>query len=333
MPVRTKAPDLLRRFTPTSLVAHTRVMERTIRLESNSPIVIEYTRRALGTIGEAPAGKADCLWRVVTEAGFDFKATWPEMIAFSNQDLVFINLEQRGFLAADLGTREAVAFVAEELVNDELGFRRPFLAMLFSITAPCLRLLPVMAACVALGPRGLLIFGPPRSGKSTSACLAGGLGLKFHADQVVFLDAEGEGLRAWGEFWPALFYQETSFPPADVAAIAQPFYDGRQTYLYLDSASRLAGPPHAVTPTCCIFLEARDSQPLRLLPLGRAELAARLNQYCLFDKGQLGDASLDAALNRLQGLPAYRLAYEGDCAAAAIILRSLLKSQELFAGL
>jgi hypothetical protein len=308
-------------------------MDRTIRIETNSPTVIEHARRALGANGDAPSGEAQCLWRVVTEATAGSQSTWPEMTAFSDQDLAFVNMAERGFLAADLSAREAVAFVAEEWANDELGFRRPFLAMLFSITAPCLQLLPVSAACVAFGQRGLLVFGPPRSGKTTSAYLAVQMGLEFHADQVVFLDVEGAHLRAWGEFWPAVFHAGASFLPPDVVATAQPFRYGLESCLYTEKPARPVGSPRAVVPASCIFLEAQDSRPLRLLPLGGAELAARLKPYCLFGCPAGSDDSLVTIWNRLRALPASRLAYDGDCEAAAIFLRSLLTGQELLEGI
>jgi len=327
MPVKTKVPDLLRRFTPTPLVGRIRAMERAIRLETNSPIVVEHTRRLLGANDEAMSGEADCVWRIVTEAGFGFKPAWPEITAFCDEGLVFINIDQRGFLAADLSAREAVGFMAEEWVNGELGFRGPFLEMLFSITAPTLRLLPASAACVALGQRGLLVFDAPRTGKTTSAYLPGVPGSEFHADQAVFLDADTDSLRAWGKFWPVL--SPTSLLPADVVATAQPFRPGSETVLCVDRASRPDGPHRAVVPTYCVFLETHDSQPFRLLPLGRAEFEVRLKRYCLFD-GSDPDTLSGLVLNRVQALPAYRLAYNGDHASAAIILRSLLTGQELF---
>jgi hypothetical protein len=61
-----------------------------------------------------------------------------------------------------------------------------------------------------------------------------------------------------------------------------------------------------------------------LLQLGRAEFEVRLKRQRLFDDSDLGDTLSGTVLNRLQALPAYRMTYDGDCAAGAILLRSLL---------
>ncbi len=96
---------------------------------------------------------------------------------------------QRSFIAVDLQAREAVGILPEFLALDQIGFASVFLSSLLYLTSPALGLTPVSAACVAKGEKGLLLFGPPNSGKTTSSYWAKkNLGMDFHADQAVFLE-------------------------------------------------------------------------------------------------------------------------------------------------
>ncbi len=318
--------DLLRRFTPTPLVADLRVMDRTIRLETNSPTILEHTRRALECYGGTPSGQPEFLWKLVSEADPELKPPWPEITAFSHEGLYLVNVGQRSFLAIDLEAKEAVGFLSEALSKDELGFSRPFLAMLFSITAEALQLTALSTACVALGEKGLLIFGPPKSGKTTSSYLAGKLGLEFHADHVAFLEFEGSGLRAWGEFWPAVFHLETQAFLPELSDITREFYCRNLTFLYLEKSPLRASEAHGVIPVSCIFLERQTAEVPQLTPLGRVEFAVRLKESCLFQDDEPERAAIVRALG---DLPAYRLAYGSDPTAAAIFFRSLLSSHSL----
>jgi hypothetical protein len=321
--------DLLHRFTPTPLVADLAVMGRTIRLETNSSRVFEQISQALAEYG-SPSGKhPDFEWKVITEAAPSLKPRWPRMRAFSDEGLRYVNLGQRSFLALDLRTRQAIAFLAEELAQDAGGFHNVFLSTLFELTAGSLGLTVVWAACVALGEKGLLVFGPSESGKTTSVYLAGKRGLEFHADQATFLEIEARKLRAWGQFYPAVFRTEAElFLPELPGLVRTLAYD--DSTLYCLEKSRFAAPrTHGVVPMACIFLERRATGVPRLLPLSARELSRELRASLPFKD----DASLEPqhsdVLRALAELPAYRLAYGSDPSVATIFFRSLLGSPSL----
>jgi len=145
---------------------------KTIRLETNSSTIQQAVCRALGCYEGIPSGHPKFLWRIAGEASLDSKMSWPEMTVTCDTGVYCINLGQRSFLAIDLEAQEVVGFLAEDLVRDEAGFKWPFLATLFSISARALRLAALSAACMALDEKGLLISGPPRSGKTTACYLA-----------------------------------------------------------------------------------------------------------------------------------------------------------------
>lgn len=318
------SPDLLRRFTPTPLTADLCVMERTIRLETNSPVILEQTRRALTRYAQARSERPEFLWRVVSEPDTNSQQFWPEMPAFSDRGLSFINIGQRGFLAVDSEAREAAAFLPEDLIRDELGFKLPFLAMLFSLTAPALGLIPCSAACVQQDGKGLLIFGLPRSGKTTASYLASKLGLEFHADQVVFMDTSRQRLRAWGEFWPAVFHEESSQRFPALSSLGRPFRQGDQTGICLEKHQSRNHLPSGVVPISSLFMERNESEGIKFARIGHREVSQELRASLLLQEVERAQPEWAAVSAKLSYIPAYRLSYGTDPKVAAIFFHKIL---------
>jgi len=131
--VRT-GPDLIRRFTPTPLAGELRAAGRAIRLETNSPRILLQISRTLDRYGRSERIEEPFLWRVVADRDAGLKLPWPNSSGFSADGLSVMNIGQRSFLAVDRAAHCAVGFVAEELLDDEIGFEQSFLERLFSIT-------------------------------------------------------------------------------------------------------------------------------------------------------------------------------------------------------
>ncbi|MBZ5514402.1 MAG: hypothetical protein LAN62_06095 [Acidobacteriia bacterium] len=319
--------DPLRRFTPTPFVAQVSVMDRTLRVETNNPQVLKCVRQLFDRYGPAPAHPPQFLWRIVTEPDSARKPPWPEMTAFSGPGLRVVNLGQRSFLAVDLEAREGVGFLAEGLAAEETGFASIYLAALFYLTAPVLGLVSVTAACVVHKERGILVFGEPASGKTTSSYLAERLGLEFHSDQATFLEFEGHRLRAWGDFWPDAFRAEASQFLPELSSQASAFSQGRMTFLAL-SKSRTPRPARSVFPAACILLEKRAMEAPRLTPLPAPELSQRLKVFVPFKDEARFEAQRESVFRRLAELPAFRLTC-GEPWAAARFYRSVLSMEQL----
>jgi hypothetical protein len=245
------------------------------------------------------------------------------MTAFCDRSLRYINLGRSSFLAADLCAREAVGIFPESLSEDAIGFPTVFLASLLHLTAPALGLTAISAACVARGQNGLLLFGPPNSGKTTASYWAKKLGLEFHADQATFLEVEAGTLRAWGDFWPAAFRPETARFLPELSTAARSFTYRDRTFLCMDKTSRSASNSGTVIPAACIFLERHAASPPRLIPLSTAEMAGNV----LSDAGSREDH--DAVVALLGRMPSYRLLYGEDPHVAALFFRSVLDAHEL----
>jgi hypothetical protein len=300
-------------------------MGRGIVLETNSQAVLESTCRAFAPYGELAAGPAQFRWRILHDPSSDLRPPLSQRVGFSDEGIRFVNFNQRAFIAIDLAEREAIGFISEELVKDEMGFLTPFLSDLFDLTSGTLGLTEVMAGCVALGDRGLLIFGPSQSGKSTSGYLAGKLGMELHADQVTCLEIVNGKLRAWGQFWPPAFRPETLEFLPELKNITRPFYFRDFTLWCLEPSRFRPVKAASVAPVSCVFLERAASAAPRLSRLSKPELATRLFQSLPFTEEACFEAQRSDVVNRLAELPAYRLRYPADPQTAAELFSELVK--------
>jgi hypothetical protein len=320
----TKLRDPLRRLTATPLVTDLNVMGRKVRLESNSAALFGGITAMFERGTRSPSTPPAFLWRLVGEANSGANSPWPEMEAFSDEGLRYVNLGQRSFFAIDLNAGEAIAFLSEEWASDAAGFSSVFAATMFDLMAPALGLVHIGAACVALQGRALLVFGPPRSGKTTSTYLAGKLGLEFHADQASYLDLQPDGLRVWGQFWPAAFRRETVQFLPELESSTGSFTYGNLTFLCFAKHPYQAPGARAVIPVGCVFLERQAANVPHLIPMRPADREHCLNNSLAFQDDRRFAPQYTIALRELSKLPAYRLPYGNDPAVAATFLRSIL---------
>ena len=315
--------DPLRRFRVTGLRSDVFLMGRHLRVETDSPVVLNRIRATFNTTASVPKGSPQFLWRIACEPHRESCSSWPSMTAFCKGSLRYINLGQFSFIAADLEAREAVGVLPESLCEDEIGFSTVFLASLLHLSAPALGLTAISAACVSSGANGLLLFGPSHSGKTTASYCGKKLGLEFHSDQATFLELDGGAVYAWGEFWPAAFRPETVQFLPELSGLGRLFVYRDRTFLCVDKTALSGANRGRVIPVACIFLERHASSSPRLVPLPHWELPRQI----FTDAGSEEDR--DAILALLGKVPAYRLLYDDDPSIAARLFRSVLEAHQL----
>ena len=320
IPARSQRQDPLCRFTPTPYTVGLPVMGRTVQLETNNLRILEHAAALFASYPGSPDGHPQFLWRIVIQSHPQMNPPWPKRSAFSDHGLRFAEFGQRNFLAVDLDAREGIGFLAEGLAEDELGLTSPFLDNMFCMSAGSLGLVSLRANSVALGQKGLLVFGPPNSGKTTASYVAAKLGLDFHADEGVFVELEARSLHAWGGFWPVAFRPDALQFLTELQGRARPFSYRDFTFYHVEK-SRFSCP---VTPVCSVFLERQAATVACLSPLARIELSRRLAEDVLFKDDDRFAQQYATVLNALEGLPAYRLAYGSDPAVAATFFRKIL---------
>lgn len=330
-PAETKRSDPLRRFTPTPHASTLHVMGRAIQCETNSPAVLERVSAILG--GGLKAEHPQFQWRLVCERSDKRTCSWPAMTAFSDCRVRYVNLGQRSFIAVDLQSRLAVGIVPEYMVEDDLGFSEVFLATIFYLTAAALGLVPVTASCVAQSGRGVLLFGPPASGKTTCGYLASRQGLKFLADQALFLEISEGKLCGWGDFWPVTFRPESAQIFPELQNLTRPFHYLDRTFLCLEKQALSLGPPQSITPAASIFLDRQAGAAPKLTPLTSHDLRQRFAHSVPFKDDAGSEQHRQAVFQVLSRLPAYRLRYGSEPSVATQFIRSVMNTSSLIGEL
>ena len=316
--------DLLRRFSATPLTMMLRLMGRTIRVESNNAALLNLARKFFSSHQHGVPTEAEFVWKLICEADMSFQSSDVPLSAFSDLQLAYVNIGQRGFMAVDHAKREAVGYLSDVFLGDEPRFRhRPPQDILFCMTASSLGLVSMSGGCVAADGRGVMVFGPPNSGKTTSCYLAARSGLEFQADQLVFLDARL--YCAWGDPFPAVFRLESlQFLPELQTRIHRSRYE-HSMFGYFDKSDMQAREARPIAPICSLFLN-RDSvgQP-ELREISPEEAFEKLRRCVLFEEDHTVEEQISTVVRRLAEMPVYELRYEKDPAIAARYIENLMR--------
>jgi len=315
--------DPMRRFLPTPFSAILPVMGRSVRLETNS---LQLRSQMAGLFRRYPEPQDGCpqfLWRIVVDPNTDFSHPWPQRSVFSGDGLRFAQFGQRNFLAVNIEAREAIAFVAEALVEDAPGFTSPFIDTLFYMTSGSLGLVPFAAACVSAGTNALLVLGPPNQGKTTASYLAAQRGLTFHADQSVFLEQACGQLRAWGDFVPIAFRPEALQLLPELQSRARQYSYCDFTFYYVPRNTP-QGQHDFVIPSCCLLLNRGSCSAPKLTLLNETECPGTLAAHLAFKDDDRFEKQYQDVLAALAKLHVYRLDYGPDPATALPFFFDLL---------
>jgi hypothetical protein len=304
-------------------------MGRAGRLETNSKIVLESARALFPKCGTAANSNSRFLWRIVSDADASMSPPWPSSAAFSSGDLRFVNIGQRSFAAIHLGTAEAAGFIPEDLTRDAPGFAGVFLATLFYLTVPILGLTPLKAGCVSAGGKGLLLLGPHASGKTSSAYAGSKMGLEFHSDMATFMELVDGQLRAWGEFWPALFRGDAARSLPELIYLGQPLRHESETFISVEKRHLCSQPPRSVQLAMAVVLERDATGSPRMSRITPGEFSGILQASMPFEESGSFKNDQGPVLTKLGRLPAYKFAYGSDPAEAAKFCRSLLNAQDI----
>lgn len=320
-----KNSDLLRRFTATHHAIDLAVMDRKIHLETNDARFAQQMLQVFQRCSSHASTGPDYVWKLVAEDAPAVALDWLPMCAFSSGHLRYASFGMRSFIASNLASREVVGFLPSKLVEDRLGLTSVFLGTLVPFLSSALGLTTVSSACVGQGSRCMLVFGPPRSGKTTSSYLATKHGLQFHGDQNTFLELRGSALTCWGQPWPAAFRPEAPEYLPELGALTRRFICGDMEFLCLDLGDGHASVNHRLTPLGSVFLERESAKPAKLIRMDSDDTLQRLRANVAFQEDASFDSQTTAVLSSLSQLPAYRLLYGSDPAEAAVVISDLVK--------
>ncbi len=317
--------DLLRRFAGMPYTMDLKLMGRVVRLESNRRSVLDVAAKFFEQYQHGGSSEPEFCWRLICESDPKVRSTAVPLSAFSDAAVNYVNVGQRGFLAVDLEQREGVGVLPEIFFEGEARLRdRPPLDILFCMTAASMGIVSLSGGSVGANGRGVMVFGPPNSGKSTACYLAAGAGMEFQSDQVVFLDARSDG-SVWGDPFPAVFRPETLKFIPDLAKDVHHSSYADLSFCYFDKSRLQPRDATAMEPVCSLFLDRRAGSETRFREISAEDAAARLRRSVLFEEEERFEEQTMSAVRALAEKPAYELCYDSDPKIAAAFIRSLLR--------
>jgi len=329
VPYTGRLSDPLRRSVPTPHAITLQLMGRAVRLESDSPRVIDHALQFFAWYPQVSQGDPkldypDLTWRILTEPG---ELDWPgrPTSGFSDADLSFVKFGERSFGAVDADTRRGIAFLADgsvEIAEPRLAIRPP-LEFLLYMTATSLGFTCLSAACVAFGGRCVVLLGEPNSGKTSASYVATKLGMELVADHVIFLEAAPSGILVWGDPFPTMFRPDAlRFFPELRSQVRELSYEGVD-FCFFDKSKLQSAQANYVEPLCSIYLERAVAAEPRLAPMPATELVQHLAAGLHFKGSARFRSKQTAVFAGLAELPAYRLSYGEDPATAAKTVKDL----------
>lgn len=120
------------------------------------------------------------------------RAEPPPVRALSAEGILCGAVEGSGFVALDPQKRTALIVVPRELLRYAYHVRYELLEFaVYVLAARVQRLVPLHAACIGRGDRGILLVGPSGSGKSTLVLQCLLAGLDFLAEDSVLVEPAG----------------------------------------------------------------------------------------------------------------------------------------------
>jgi len=124
--------DLIRRFTPTPIKKQLNLEGTTVALETNSAALA-------ARLPASPAGpvtnfsKEAVTWRVVAETDTPATDILNSCTRLTSDGMAFVSVGLQGFFAYDRHLRTGIAFIPEDVVNNESLFQTVFLPSLVSV--------------------------------------------------------------------------------------------------------------------------------------------------------------------------------------------------------
>ncbi len=217
---------------------------------------------------------------------------------------------------------EGCCFVTERTAADRAWFRWYFLEALVYMLLAQRYVVPVHAACVARGGRGVLLCGASGAGKSSLAWACARAGWAFLSDDACFLLSDAPGRRVIGKPYQARFRMDAPALFPELAGFAASAHPGGK----LSMEVPLAAFPELQSaqecePASVVFLK-RAAAPARFLRVEASDAVERL----LRDMPSYGDevnAIHERAVERLSAQPACELHYN-DLTQAARLLEELI---------
>ena len=218
--------------------------------------------------------------------------------------LLVLAADAHNFASCDLERSIAACWVSCSVAQRRASFRYHYLEAIVHTLLSHRDLTPIHASCVAANGRGVLLSGPPGSGKSSLAFACAMAGLTFVSDDVSYLLRDGDDRTVLGrpqyirlQPHARMLFSELATYPDSFDIDGQPMMEVATAKLPKVATSDRCQADHVV------FLQRMESGEPSLSTIEHDDALARLTQEL---------PRLDPEVNRSQILSLDRLAKNGS---------------------
>jgi hypothetical protein len=224
--------------------------------------------------------------------------------------------------------RAALVVVARELLRFPYHVRYELIELaVFTLAARIQGLIPLHAACIGRGRRGLLLIGGSGAGKSTAVLHSALLGLELVSEDSLFVAPRSLQATGVANFLHVRPQSLRELPAGAAARLRRaPLIRRRSGVRKLEvdlrqGRFRLAPRPLEIVGLVELCAARASGRPL-LAPLTASEALARLRASQPYAAGQPGWRRFAA---RMRSVPAFELRRGGHPRESALVLRELLR--------
>jgi hypothetical protein len=249
-----------------------------------------------------------------------YEAPRGEVLYYSGADRVFIDYADRVRVLCD-PTHGRMLFSVVAAEENSWVAAHPLFTICWIEVLKRMQLFSVHASAVCHGGKGLLLAGPSGSGKTTLALALLRAGFGFLGDDMTFLRAGPEGVRALS------FPDETDVTPETVgmfpelgSAACFKGAPGRRKLAIRAEAVYGASVTEECVPAAIVFPRVVPGSRAVLRPIGEAEALAELSSNVLLTQKSSSQAHLDVLGCLIRQTRCFRIEVERpDEAAAALV--------------
>jgi len=300
--------DFLRTSAETPLSEYYTVAGTVCRLTTNSQRLLEAARGSF-LPAERSSVPVDLSLRFWVDDVDGTQPPWPKPYARGLDRLVFIGLDSRSSMLADLRTHRVIGRFSPALAGDTRYWRTVIFPMMVSIVAGSIGLVELHASCVAGEQQGLVLIGPSRSGKSTLAMALIEAGFRLLSDDRVFLSVKNGQLLAFGLSRPLKLRR-------DAALWFEQFRDGTPTDHQGGESVYYCEPSQHSTqqallpcePQVVVFLERRETASLLVAPMDPADAKRSIEEDVMAEAPRAMETQR-RTIDDLLARPCWRLQY------------------------
>lgn len=320
--------DFLHKDAETHLCEHYMVAGAVCTLATNSEHLLRAARQSLPAVN-VPIASADFSLRFWVDNSDLARPPWPKPYLRGSEHMVFVGLDEKSSMLADLGVRRVIGRFSGAMASDTKYWETVIFPMLFSVLSGSLGFVELHAACVARDQDGLVLIGPSRSGKSTLAMALIASGFRLLSDDRTFCSLKQDGLLAWGLPKPLKLRREAATwfdefrdrEPTDIQ-------NGERVF-HFEPNQRFA---HDRRPECepraLVFLDRQQSPGFEVTMMQRSEARARVETDLMVEAPEAVERQAKT-IDQLLALPCWRLQYGGrPQAIAEQIVKIFFKNPE-----